>query len=206
MDMMSTILALLYEISALLLIPVVVLLLILFVVSLVGIGVHSAESILRWRNGDNLRTLKKILQELDGVGSTEEVKKKLNTVQAVGYVGRLVNDLRSGHSLARLHHTLDDIEHHIERKVARSTLLTRAGPMLGLMGTLIPMGPALKLLANGDIEGLSEKLIIAFSTTVIGLAVGGIALVISATRRRWYSADLRTCDSLLRLQRKGQRS
>ncbi len=43
----------------------------------------------------------------------------------------------------------------------------RNGPALGLMGTLIPLGPALVGLAVGDIQTMSTNLVIAFSTTVI---------------------------------------
>ncbi|MBL8816980.1 MAG: MotA/TolQ/ExbB proton channel family protein [Planctomyces sp.] len=65
----------------------------------------------------------------------------------------------------------------------------RNGPALGLMGTLIPLGPALVGLAVGDIQTMSSNLVIAFSTTVIGLLVGMIAASLTSLRRRWYQAD-----------------
>ena len=66
----------------------------------------------------------------------------------------------------------------------------RAGPILGLMGTLIPMGPALIGLSQGDIKSMADNLVIAFATTVIGLVVGGICYGTMVIRSRWYRQDL----------------
>jgi len=62
--------------------------------------------------------------------------------------------------------------------------------MLGLMGTLIPMGPALLALAGGDIETLAKNLIVAFGSTVLGLAAGLIGHFLSMVRSRWYEQDM----------------
>jgi outer membrane transport energization protein ExbB (TC 2.C.1.1.1) len=66
----------------------------------------------------------------------------------------------------------------------------RVGPILGLMGTLIPMGPALVSLSRGDVQSMAASLIIAFATTVIGLVVGGICYCSLLIRNRWYHQDL----------------
>ena len=62
--------------------------------------------------------------------------------------------------------------------------------MLGLMGTLIPLGPALIALSKGDVELLATNLITAFATTVLGLIVGGVGYVLSIVKKRWYLQDL----------------
>lgn len=67
--------------------------------------------------------------------------------------------------------------------------LNRNGPAFGLMGTLVPLGPALVGLAAGDLVSLSNNLIIAFATTVVGLLVAVIASSISSVKKRWYQAD-----------------
>jgi len=64
------------------------------------------------------------------------------------------------------------------------------------MGTLIPMGPGLAALGAGDIAGLAQAIIVAFDTTVVGLAAGGIAYVISKVRKRWYEDNLTTLETL----------
>ena len=86
---------------------------------------------------------------------------------------------------------LQEYQIKVEKLLDRTRILVRVAPMLGLMGTLIPMGPALLALAQGDIERMANSLVIAFGTTVVGLAVGGIAYVISVIRQRWYEEDIK---------------
>ncbi len=76
------------------------------------------------------------------------------------------------------------------RKLERSRMLVRFGPALGLMGTLIPLSPALEGLADGDVAQLSENLRAAFSVTVLGLLIGAVAFSISLVRDRLYAQDL----------------
>jgi len=72
----------------------------------------------------------------------------------------------------------------------------RLGPMLGLAGTLIPLSPAMVGLAKGDISVVAQNLRICFSTTVLGLIVGGICFVVTTVRRRWYVEDLAEIEHL----------
>ena len=58
--------------------------------------------------------------------------------------------------------------------------------MFGLMGTLIPLGPGLIALGQGDTKTLSDSLLIAFDTTIAGLVAGAIAYVVSGIRKSWY--------------------
>ena len=76
------------------------------------------------------------------------------------------------------------------RRLERSRMLVRFGPALGLMGTLIPLAPALEGLAEGDVAQLSDNLRAAFSVTVIGLLIGAVAFSISLVRDRLYAQDL----------------
>ncbi len=85
---------------------------------------------------------------------------------------------------------LEDLELDMSRRLAWLTFATRVGPMLGLVGTLIPLGPALMGLAAGDIQTLSGNLVIAFTTTVFGILVGGGAFTANLVRKAWYDQDL----------------
>jgi len=76
------------------------------------------------------------------------------------------------------------------QRLERTRLLVRAGPALGLMGTLIPLAPALTGLANGNVKELTDNLRVAFSVTVLGLLIGVIAFSISLVRDRLYAQDL----------------
>jgi biopolymer transport protein ExbB/TolQ len=84
-------------------------------------------------------------------------------------------------------------------RIERSDVLARVGPMLGLMGTLIPLGPGLAGLGRGDVAILAKAVTVAFDTTVMGLLVGVVAFVTGRLRRRWYDA------LLTRIEREGAR-
>lgn len=77
-----------------------------------------------------------------------------------------------------------------ENRYAKITYITdmvaKIAPMFGLMGTLIPLGPGLMALGQGDTKTLAGSLLIAFDTTVAGLISSAVAYVISTIRKRWY--------------------
>jgi biopolymer transport protein ExbB/TolQ len=85
---------------------------------------------------------------------------------------------------------LADFDLQSLRKLERTRMMVRFGPALGLMGTLIPLSPALEGLANGNVKLLSENLRVAFSVTVLGLLIGAIAFAVSLVRDRLYAQDL----------------
>jgi len=85
---------------------------------------------------------------------------------------------------------LEDLESEVAVSLSKLTWITRIGPMLGLMGTLIPLGPALNGLATGDIASLSSNLVVAFTTTVTGVFLGCAGFTMSLIRRNWYSRDM----------------
>ena len=84
--------------------------------------------------------------------------------------------------------TLKLFEAYARIRLERSDLLARAGPILGLMGTLIPLGPGLTALGAGDLSMLITALSVAFDTTVMGLLIGLVAYILSRVRRRQYEA------------------
>ncbi|MEA3324153.1 MAG: MotA/TolQ/ExbB proton channel family protein, partial [Euryarchaeota archaeon] len=90
----------------------------------------------------------------------------------------------------RLEKLLQDINFEMAKKLERSRFVARVGPMFGLMGTLIPMGPALLGLSAGDIDTLANNLVIAFGTTVVGLMAGAIGFMVATVRARWYKQDI----------------
>ena len=67
-----------------------------------------------------------------------------------------------------------------------SELVARLAPMFGLLGTLIPLGPGILALGQGDTFTLSSSLLTAFDTTVAGLLAAAAATVVSSLRRAWY--------------------
>lgn len=69
-------------------------------------------------------------------------------------------------------------------------IVTRIAPMLGLIATMVPMGPALKALADGNIQGISESLIIAFASVIWGLVIATLTFWPASVKKRWYASEL----------------
>ena len=84
---------------------------------------------------------------------------------------------------------LDNYNQNLDWTVKKSDLIIKLGPTFGLLGTLIPLGPGIIALAQGDTATLSLSLIAAFDTTVIGLIAASICTIISMIRKRWYAKD-----------------
>lgn len=85
---------------------------------------------------------------------------------------------------------LGDYEIAADKELGQSKLLVKIGPMLGLMGTLIPMGPALVGLATGDIGSMAYNMQVAFATTVVGIVIGAIGFITLQAKQRWVADDM----------------
>ena len=102
----------------------------------------------------------------------------------------IVEHARTDGGEHQLNKALADFDFDAQRRLSRTRLLVRFGPALGLMGTLIPLSPALTGLANGNTTALSTNLRVAFSVTVVGLLIGAVAFGLSLSRDRMYGQDL----------------
>lgn len=90
-----------------------------------------------------------------------------------------------------LEHLVLDREDRVRRGLNNSRMLVKVGPSLGLIGTLIPMGASLASLASGNLEAMAGQMVVAFTTTIIGLATGTVAYVVSAVRQSWVNETVR---------------
>jgi len=98
-----------------------------------------------------------------------------------------------------LDETLQREEMRVANRLDLTRTLVRIAPMLGLAGTIIPLGPALQALLAGDMAGMVNHLVIGFGAVVCGLVLGGIAYVLTLTRERWARADLKEMENLCEL-------
>ncbi|MDP2560439.1 MotA/TolQ/ExbB proton channel family protein [Psychrobium sp. 1_MG-2023] len=97
-----------------------------------------------------------------------------------------LSTLRQFERVQQLASAKHQFQRHATKRLERVDLLARSGPILGLMGTLIPLGPGLTALGTGNIDILATALTVAFDTTVVGLLIGLVAYTIGRLRRRWY--------------------
>jgi biopolymer transport protein ExbB/TolQ len=192
--------AALHVISQSLLIPVIVGLLAFMIYAIISFGGMLSEY--SGRIKFDVGKVQKIIKDISNPGTPEHIMEVIEKSDLpknhkeilINLAGSTNIGLKSREALARK--LIENEELKIAKSLEKTDIVTRLGPTLGLMGTLIPMGPGLAALGAGDITGLSEAIIIAFDTTVVGLAAGGIAYVISKVRKRWYEDNLSTLETL----------
>lgn len=183
MELISDIL---YWISTGLLVPVIVALILLFLRSLLLIGSFFGQYLMLRKTAAHIRTALTdvTLETLDQVA--QKLSQKSNA-PVIAYIRQMIAARDSQAEVQRL---LAEYEIAADRDLSTSKLLSKLGPMLGLMGTLIPMGPALAGLATGDIESMARNMQVAFSTTVTGLVAAAIGFVTQQVKQRWYQQDM----------------
>lgn len=98
---------------------------------------------------------------------------------------------------ARTGATSDDLELLILKKLEGLRIVSRSAPMLGLVATMIPMGPALLALGRGDGGSIGENLVVAFSGVTLALIAASIAHYVLTVKRRWLLQDLRAVERSL---------
>lgn len=94
---------------------------------------------------------------------------------------------------------LQSAELELIKSLDKIRFTIRVGPALGLMGTLIPMGISLSALAQGDMPKMAGSMVTAFTTTVVGLACGMAAYLMSMAKEKWVRADMREMEYLTEL-------
>ena len=200
---MDEITKLLYWISTGLLIPVIVLLLVLFVRALLLIGTFYATYIQKLKFNKEIRLS---LDQLDQENVRETLTKTMDTGKKLLLPIFLKRLLQSSSGNIHYNKLLNDFEITCQKDIAGSQTLAKLGPVLGLMGTLIPMGPALVGLAAGDIESMATNMQVAFATTVIGLLIGAVGFVIMQVKRRWYASDINDLDFVVELLKQSRKN
>ena len=175
----------LFWISNGLLVPVIVGLLYFFVNSILLLGIFFNQYL---THSKQTKLLKKTLDSLRA-DNMEKLTVEAGKLPQSNFTGFLRNIIEAP-SKAYSNRLLADYEVRADAELGKYKLLTKFGPILGLMGTLIPMGPALAGLATGDVASMAYNMQIAFATTVVGLFVGAIGYVLLQIKQRWFVADL----------------
>ncbi len=198
--MSSAVKDILRVISSALQIPTIIILIIL-----TGIAVFMLGSIIAEYFTDHRKlrsSIPLLIDRLQGSSSSEmirviddaEILKRQK--EALKYLVRKVSypdDTRE--ALARQLIAEEEARYRSITKV--TDIIARVAPMFGLMGTLIPLGPGLIALGQGDTKTLSDSLLIAFDTTVAGLISGAVSYVVSGIRKGWYERYMTALETLM---------
>jgi biopolymer transport protein ExbB/TolQ len=175
--------------------PVLILALLALALVIYELGSYAVE--LRGRRGRHFPSLsaaaeraREALLDGDRPGAQAAVDALPRSAAMAATLEFIVQHARTDRGEHQINKALADFDLDAQRRLGRTRLLVRAGPALGLMGTLIPLSPALTGLANGNTGQLSHDLRVAFSVTVVGLLIGAVAFGLSLSRDRIYNQDL----------------
>jgi biopolymer transport protein ExbB/TolQ len=194
-----------FDAARILLYPVLIGVLACLVWTLIELGVFLYEAVQRFRSRD-LEALEAgalRARKAFAAGRPRAAYRHLqdNTYSII--VARFLFDLIRNYQTERLAakplKLLQEYEFFTVRRLERTRILMRVGPILGLMGAFIPLAPALAGLADGSVPELTRNLQIAFSIAVLGLFIGGLAFVITVIRDRMYAQDISDLEYLLEL-------
>ena len=190
---MNTISDIMFWISTGLLVPVIVLLILLFFRSLLLVGSFFGQYVSIRKTDKLIREQMETLHVNNVDHFAEKLPEKSNSL-VVMFMKRILAEQQNKAQVQRL---LANFESAADKDLAISKTLTKLGPILGLMGTLIPMGPALVGLSTGDIASMAYNMQVAFATTVIGLVAGAIGFLTQQVKQRWYLQDMTNLECLV---------
>lgn len=186
----------LFAIANSLLIPDIILLIVFFVWALIWIGRFYGEFTTRRKH---LRELSPLLDKVGkGESSLEDFSLSLPEKDVAAIVPYYREILKYGGDLNKADYAISCYENKVAKEFIIARLFSKVGPILGLLGTLISMSPALTGLASGDIAGMAYNMQVVFATTVVGLVISSVGLVTLLYKQRWYAHD---SDNLLYLAR-----
>lgn len=181
-------------------IPVIVFLLLFAIISIIILGGLISEYTSRKKV--SMKTMRELIYNITESDSVESMKEVIASSNIPKSQRRVLDKIASSSSLTKdsrvalARKFIENEEDRTAKSLEKTDIITRIGPTLGLMGTLIPMGPGLAALGTGDVNTLSQAIIVAFDTTVVGIGAGAIAYFVSKVRSRWYEEYLSNLDAL----------
>lgn len=189
----------LHSMTSVLQIPVVIILILFIAAILVAVGWIISEYMNEHKHMqvqlpkllDDIRAGEQPIEEIIGTsGLLKTQKEALVEITKHSDFNNLMLESLAANLLEREQERYD-------AKLKPTDLLSKLGPMFGLLGTLIPLGPGIIALGQGDTMTLSQSLMTAFDTTIAGLIVAAIAIVISTIRRGWYNNYMSVLETVM---------
>ncbi len=180
-------------------IPVIILLLCFLIFAVYTLGKLLSQYFSRKKVPVNL--IKDLIYSIYDADSGDEIREIVKNAEIQNSQKRVLEEIASSAHLGKksretlARRLIENEEDKIEKELQKTDFVTRIGPTLGLMGTLIPMGPGLAALGNGDVTALATAITVAFNTTIVGIASGAVSYLASKVRRRWYDQYLANLDA-----------
>ena len=190
----ETLTSLIHILSESLLTPVIVLLVISIVIVILSFGGLINEYISR--KPIKSKDLEDLIRKISFSTNVDQMKEEIANGDLFDYQKEVLTRIADNYDIgpdarkALASELISAQETRLIKKTNKTDILVRVGPILGLLGTLIPLGPGLASLGAGDIATLAESLTIAFDTTVTGLTVGALSFLISKYKKQWYESEL----------------
>ena len=190
----ETLTSLIHILSESLLTPVIVLLVISIVIVILSFGGLINEYISR--KPIKSKDLEDLIRKISFSTNVDQMKEEIANGDLFDYKKEVLTRIADNYDIgpdarkALASELISAQETRLIKKTNKTDILVRVGPSLGLLGTLIPLGPGLAALGSGDIATLAESLTIAFDTTVTGLTVGALSFLISKYKKQWYESEL----------------
>ena len=188
-------------ISQSLTIPVLVILLVIVIISIVTLGGVIAEYTSRRKVP--VGVIRDLIYEINGASSVDDLKNIISNAKIPKSQRKVLSEIASSSELgdasreALARKLFEFEEEKTVSALQKTDIITRIGPTLGLMGTLIPMGPGLAALGAGDVNTLASSLTVAFNTTIVGIGSGALCYFIGKVRSGWYDRYLSDLDALI---------
>ena len=188
-------------ISQSLTIPVLIILLVIVIISIIMLGGIIAEYTSRRKVP--VGTIRDLIYDINRAQSVDALKNVISNAKIPKSQKKILTEIASSSEVgdssreALARKLFEFEEEKTNNTLQKTDIITRIGPTLGLMGTLIPMGPGLAALGAGDINTLASSLTVAFNTTIVGIGSGALCYFIGKIRAGWYDRYLSDLDALI---------
>jgi biopolymer transport protein ExbB/TolQ len=192
---------LLYLIAQSLFIPVIIVVLVFMTYAVLSLGGFLTEKFSRIKFDVN--KTEKLVRAISKSSNPEEMKEKVTESELQDNYKEIIIKIISNHDIgpqsrrAIATKLIEEQELQFSTITYKTDILVRLAPTVGLLGTLIPLGPGLSALGAGDINSLAQALTVAFDTTITGLAAGAIGYIISGYRKKWYNDELSILEAIV---------
>jgi biopolymer transport protein ExbB/TolQ len=192
---------LLYLIAQSLFIPVIIVVLVFITYAVLSFGGFLTEKFSRTKF--DVKQTESLIRAISKSANPEEMKEKVTESELDDKNKEILTIIISNHDIgsksrrAIANKLIEEEELQFSSTTQKTDILVRLAPTVGLLGTLIPLGPGLAALGSGDLNTLAQSLMVAFDTTITGLAAGSIAFIISGYRKKWYNDELSILEAIV---------